>query len=179
MVVAVPELLHVYANTLHVQVEKSTLKLLPSSQHVKEALNTRILRKCPHKIKAKLEKFCGSNRKQIGKKAQLIRANYAYDNCSYSGYRTKKLCNVHFWFCTLVERTIIISWSCHLTLKTANIIIASNLEGGERDTTSRGVWRIEAVDLLDEAGLLLRGNFRPLQQEPHEVGLRDSSSVLL
>jgi hypothetical protein len=40
MVIAVPELLHVYADALHVQVEKSTLKLLPSSQHVEEALRT-------------------------------------------------------------------------------------------------------------------------------------------
>jgi hypothetical protein len=62
---------------------------------------------------------------------------------------------------------------------TFNNYIDSDLEGGERDTTSRSVWRIEGVDLLDEAGLLLRGNFRPLQQEPHEIGLRNSSSVLL
>ncbi len=40
MVIAVPELLHVYADALNVQIEKSTLKLLPSSQHVKEALKT-------------------------------------------------------------------------------------------------------------------------------------------
>jgi hypothetical protein len=40
MVIAVPELLHVYTDALHVQVEKSTLKLLPSSQHVEEALTT-------------------------------------------------------------------------------------------------------------------------------------------
>jgi hypothetical protein len=66
-----------------------------------------------------------------------------------------------------------------LALKTKIIIIASNLEGGERDTTSRGVRRIEGVDLLDEAGLLLWGNFSPLQQESHEIGLRNSSSVLL
>ncbi len=38
--IAVPELLHVYADSLHVQVEKSTLKLLAPSQHVEEALKT-------------------------------------------------------------------------------------------------------------------------------------------
>jgi hypothetical protein len=92
---------------------------------------------------------------------------------------TKYFYNVNFRFCTLVRKTITISRSCQLLLKTTIIIKASNLEGGERDTTSRSVWRIEGVDLLDEAGLLLRGNFSPLQQEPHEISLRDSSSVLL
>jgi hypothetical protein len=40
MLIAVPELLHVYADALYVQVEKSTLKLLAPSQHVEEALKT-------------------------------------------------------------------------------------------------------------------------------------------
>jgi hypothetical protein len=40
MMIGVPELLHVYADSLHVQVEKSPLKLLASSQHVEEALIT-------------------------------------------------------------------------------------------------------------------------------------------
>ncbi len=88
MVIALPELLHVYADALHVQVEKSTLKLLASSQHVEEALITdKELKLFSYKVNAPIMPM-----------KTVVR-----------GYRTKKLCYVQFRFCTLVGKLIQLS----------------------------------------------------------------------
>ncbi len=74
IVIAVPELLHVHTDSLHVQVEKSTLKLLASSQHVEETLITgKELKWFSYKVKAVLEQFwCLIKKVPNGQKHSLI-----------------------------------------------------------------------------------------------------------